>query len=448
MLGMSSWTTFLYALLPHPDQPLVLTQADSGKITLPRMSHPERVWAANTRVLKPLLETTAGAPVNILRYAAFHRDEDLRESYQIHLLELRGSPPQNAFWRPPEIILEDGTLPLPLQEGLARWHEERRLGRTPERRAPWALPGWHARAERWIAKQVRLHGRGAIQRIEPIKSWSISCLFKVIMDSGIFYFKATRDLPLFVNEGVVLTRLARLYPARVPVPVALDPEEGWMLLEDFGEALGDAVSLEQQASFMQDFARVQIDSSGRIEALLAAGCKDRRIDGLFSQIEPLFEDELIMNLLTEEERAKLRQQIPQLRALLGEFGALPIPPALLHGDLHAGNVTLRDRSFLYFDWTDAAVSHPYLDMIHVFLEEDESKQAALQEAYLAVWEEHYPRADVRRAWELAGRVFGLYHAVSYQYIAHGIEEIVQPELNYSFYFLRRLLAGLEKPNAG
>jgi hypothetical protein len=108
---------------------------------------------------------------------------------------------------------------------------------------------------------------------------------------------------------------------------------------------------------------------------------------------------------------------------------------------------MRKNSFLYFDWTDAAISHPYFDMIHIFMEEDETKRRALQEAYLLPWEEIYPKADVQRAWELAGMLYGLYHAISYQHIVHGIEELVQPELNFAFYFLRKLLEGIKPLDA-
>ncbi|MDQ3004781.1 MAG: aminoglycoside phosphotransferase family protein [Chloroflexota bacterium] len=439
---MTEWVTFLYALLPHPDQPLVLAQNASERITLPNKACDFMVWASNTLVLKPLLEELTQAPINILRYVAHHRDEDARRVYCIHLLELRnGALPQNAIWQPLEKVL-DG-MPSVLQDGLVRWQIEQRSGNIPERRAPWAIPGWHAKVEHWIANQVAHLGRGAAISIQPIKSWSISCVLKVTTETGDLYFKMARDLPLFVNEGAVLARLVELYPDRLPMPVALASKQGWMLLNDFGDSPDDDASLDQQAHLMQDFARLQIDSSRKIEALLAAGCKDRRLDVLLSQIEPLLDDELALRLLDPEERRSLKQVAPRLKSLIAELFSLSVPVTLLHGDLHAGNVILHENSFLYFDWTDAAVSHPFFDMIHILMEKDEGKRTALQEAYLLPWEENYPKADVRRAWGLASVLYGLYHAVSYQYIVHGIEELVQPELNFTHYYLRKLLEGIK-----
>src|SRR5690349_17480938 len=152
---------------------------------------------------------------------------------------------------------------------------------------------------------------------------------------------------------------------------------------------------------MQAFAFLQIDSSQKIDALLAAGCKDRRLNVLLSQIEPLLNDELVLGKLNPEERAKLQQTAPRLHQLIVELFSLDIPCTLLHGDLHGGNVIPHADTFLYFDWTDAAISHPFFDMIHIFHAEDMQRKTALQESYLAAWEEHYPKLHVRHAWQLA-----------------------------------------------
>ncbi|HET9907083.1 MAG TPA: aminoglycoside phosphotransferase family protein [Anaerolineales bacterium] len=441
---MDEWTTCLYALLPHPDQLLVLSSdKDAGKAILPGIRHIGRIWVPDTQTLMPLLEELTGVPVNILRYVAYYRDEEVHQSYCIYLLEPRGTMPDTDLWQPLAKILADSDIPPALKEGLARWGDEQRLLVTPERRAPWAKTGWHAKVEGWIEDQVSSSGRGNVLRIEPIKSWSISCVLKITTETGVLYFKVPRDLPLFVNEGVVLSRLAEIFPDRVPVPVALDATKGWMLLDDFGTPAGADASLDYQTNLMQDFARLQIESSRNIERLLSAGCIDRRLEKLLAQIEPLFDDEIVLQTLTPKEREKLKQVPIRLRPLLAELFALPIPVALLHGDLHAGNVVLRGNSFLYFDWTDAAISHPFFDMIHIFMEEDEARKISLQEAYLSIWEENFPKNDVRRAWVLASALYGFYHAVSYQYIVRGIEEIVRSELNFAFYFLRKLLEGIE-----
>jgi phosphotransferase family enzyme len=449
ILNMTNWSTIVYALLPHPEQDLVLVQSGSTGVDLPNSVIYDQVGPWDTYRLNPILEEKIGLPINMLRYVARHLDRESSQMYSIHLLEPRDELlPPHIIWEPLNAILEHTAMPAALRDGLKQWHTERESNFIPERRAPWALPGWHAQVEHWIADQITYLGRGPIHDIQPVKSWSISCVLKIFTKDGILYFKVARDLPLFVNEGMLLAGLADLYPGRVPRPLAVHPERGWMLLDDFGAVPDDNLPLAEQTRLMQDFARLQIDSVQKVGILLAAGCKDRGLDVLLSQIDPLLNDEIALAPLNIEERERLRQGGPRLRTLLTEVFFLPIPYTILHGDLHAGNVIPQGDSFLYFDWTDAAVSHPFFDMIHIFREEDKAQKITLQEAYLSVWEAHYSKADVRRAWELVSLIYGFYHAVSYQYIARGIEELVLSELNFAYYFLRKLLAGLQQLDAG
>jgi len=445
---MTDWSTKVYALLPHVGQPLVLAQNEPGNLDLPNFVIHDPVGPWDTYTLKARIEEKIGAPINILCCTARLWDQESNQLYCIQLIELRSETmPLNALWQPLEMILESTAMPGALQEGLRRWQNEQLSGIVPEQRAPWARTGWYTQVENWIVDQVSRLGHGTVQEIKPIKSWSISCVLKVITENSLLYFKVARDLPLFVNEGVMLARLADLYPGRVPLPLAVHPEHGWMLLDNFGDPPEGELPLDEQARLMQDFAQLQIDSSEKIDLLLAAGCKDRRLDIMISQSEPLLHDEIVLGPLNPEERDEIQVLGPRLRERITELVSLRIPYTILHGDLHAGNIVAQGDSFLYFDWTDAAISHPFFDVFHIFRQENEEQKNTLQDAYLQPWEAQYPKSDVRRAWVLASALYGFYHAVSYQYIARGIEELVRPELNFAYYFLRKLLVGLQQLDA-
>jgi hypothetical protein len=446
---MTDWTTILLALVPHPHQPLVLAQLAGTRLVLPRMVHPARIWASDTLTLTPLFAALVGEPINILRWVAFHRDEGMQTTFQIHLLEPREKTILiPALWQPLDSILEGDEMPAALHEGLARWQAEQRSGLIPEQRAPWGILGWQAEVKHWIGAQVNDLGWGAIQSIDSIKSWSISFVLRVNTEAGVLYFKATRELPLWVNEGLFQTRLAEMYPGQIPVPIAMNTNEGWMLLEDFGEPLGNDAPLELQTRMLQDFAHMQLVSSYHIAQLFAASCKDRRLRLLGNQLDSLVMDDIIFYPVEAEKcallRAKFEVSLPRFKDLIAQLDALPIPPTIIHGDLHAGNVVLRNDRIVFFDWTDAAISHPFVDMIHIFQEKDDETRAVLQEAYLSVWEGYFLKESVRNAWALAQVVFGLYHAVSYYYIAHGIEPSVRSELNAAWFYIQFALDQLEK----
>ena len=175
------------------------------------------------------------------------------------------------------------------------------------------------RAEAWIRSQ--LAGLGlSVLAIEPLKSWAISVVLRVrTMDERAFFFKASRALPLFVNEGVVMTGLARMFPANVPMPLVVDEARGWMLLADFGLPLRMRATFEQQVQLYQTMARMQVDSTGQIETLLRAGCIYRPIPWLQARLEGLLADEISLSPLQPEERDALVRALPRLNALLDEL---------------------------------------------------------------------------------------------------------------------------------
>jgi len=308
-------------------------------------------------------------------------------------------------------------------------------------RAPWEAPGWQMQAEAWITTEMANLGE-PVHSIQPLRKWCISVVERVETNTRPVIFKATLDLPLFVNEGCVMMGLAQLYPDHIPAPLAIDIQRNWMLMEDLGQPIGRDAPLEKKADLFSVMARIQIDSSRRIDSLIQMGCIDRRIPWLQAHLDGLLVDVVTLSLLTQTEREDLRGELPRLKSLLAELDALPIPPSLIHGDLHTGNVALQDEKIQIFDWTDAAISHPFFDLDVIFSAEDSSEREALAAVYLSAWERLFPASLVRHAFEIARVVYGLYHAVSYQYILNNLAEIDRAEINSAHYFLRQVLKEL------
>jgi fructosamine-3-kinase len=442
-----SWKTRLFALLPHPNRPAALGTLTPEGLALPSAILGGKLDTAQIGLVQEALRPACELPFNVLCCLACVEHPDERRMDALFLLEARkesaGHEDSTIAWA----SLEDANLavmlPDPLRAGLKKWI----IDRTDPARvlcAGWALPGWYAQAEAWIRSQLAGFGL-SVFAIEPLKSWAISIVLRVhTKDERAFFFKASRTLPLFVNEGVVMTGLARMFPANVPMPLAVDAERGWMLLADFGLPLRQRATFEQQVQLYQTMARMQVDSAGQIETLLRAGCIYRPIPWLQAHLEGLLADEISLSPLLQEERDALVRALPRLNALLDELNALPIPPALIHGDLHVGNVALVNDQIQFFDWTDAAVSHPFFDIFDIFTVKDPAQRERLEAAYGAVWAEAYPEALVRRGLRLARVVYGLYHAVSYSVIVNNIGPDERYDLNGAFFFFRQVLDGLSR----
>ena len=100
------------------------------------------------------------------------------------------------------------------------------------------------------------------------------------------------------------------------------------------------------------------------------------------QIHPLLHDPVATARFTADETIELRRLEPALEQLCRRLDALGPPATLVHGDLHMLNVARLNGELVYFDWTDACISHPFLDLISLQWEPDETSRAVLLNAYL------------------------------------------------------------------
>lgn len=177
-----------------------------------------------------------------------------------------------------------------------------------------------------------------------------------------------------------------------------------------------------------------------MDELLADGCLDRRLDVLEAQIDPLVNDVEAVAGLTPEEVGELRRLAPALKQLCRRLASFALPSTLVHGDLHMLNVARVDGQLIYFDWSDACVAHPFIDLLSLEWERDELIRAAMRDAYLEAWRGVETAERLQEAAALAAVVIPLHHAVSYQHIVAGLEPAAKHELDATAGFLRRVLS--------
>jgi hypothetical protein len=317
-------------------------------------------------------------------------------------------------------------------------------GAIPAQRPPWSRPGWFAEASLWIAQELARHGYVLLSPVEQVDNWCLSCVLRAPTTRGDVYLKVSPDLPLFVNEAAVVSKLAERFPQNIPRPLSVDLRRRWMLLDDFGPHLAKRPSIEARRAMVRRFAHLQQTAIDQVPQLLEMGCIDRRLQTLAKQIEGLASDRELADSLSGGELGQLRGGAATFKAMCRELADVGIPETLNHGDLHLGNVARRNGRLLFFDWTDASVAHPFLDMISIFNERDEVLRSRLRDHYLALWGDYGPPAQLRRAWTLAEPLFALHQAVSYQSILRHLEEPSRQGFGDVLpHYVRRALTGLD-----
>jgi aminoglycoside phosphotransferase (APT) family kinase protein len=187
---------------------------------------------------------------------------------------------------------------------------------------------------------------------------------------------------------------------------------------------------------------LQRSYAGKADRLLAFGCVDRRLAVLNGEIDRLLGPNPATEQLEPAERALLPRRAEQLREAIAELAAFGVPETLLHGDLHPGNIAVRDGRVLAFDWTDAAVSHPFLDLVTFAKQHSPTSQnPRLKDAYLAEWEEYATPADLRRALSLAEELGALHQTMTSLHLRDHVSDASADAMSRgATWWLRRLIS--------
>jgi aminoglycoside phosphotransferase len=284
--------------------------------------------------------------------------------------------------------------------------------------------------------------------VQQQRAWARSCTLRLkAHDSGLV-FKAVP--PSFSYEPVITRVLSLRYVGKLPEVLAVNVDKAWLLMREFqGTPLTHSRNLDDWKKTLQVFAELQIDISDSTHSLVALGVPDRNVDSLVAQIERLMVD--LPPMLDKDEAQTLRRAAKDIRNLCYDLIDIDLPLSLTHGDLWSGNVFIQPNGTpLFYDWSDAAVSHPFFDL-PTFLAEIERElphiaeaQEQLLAAYLDVWTAYRPLPKLRRAYALAEVLSKLHMAIAYQQlIVPGIETAVQWEIeNILPTYLRQLMGAL------
>jgi hypothetical protein len=269
-------------------------------------------------------------------------------------------------WSVPSFV-RWGEAPASLPERIgpraATWLDEWRSGMAPPPLRPrWARPGWHARATSWIRASLEAAGRPATGEIDIRRLWGISATARVpTADGGAAWFKAV--FPPFDREVAITRLLETQVPGAVPTVIAVEEREGWLLLDDVGggEPIGFDANEDQLATAIGRLVETQIGLAGREEQLRAAGVPDRPLLRLADDIEAAMQDpEQIEGPIVPA--ARMTAVLEWVREQARWLDAIGLPATLLHGDFHVFNIIEREGRPVIIDWSDAAISHPLLEI--------------------------------------------------------------------------------------
>lgn len=276
---------------------------------------------------------------------------------------------------------------------------------------------------------------------------------KVGADKSKLYFKATP--PFMAHEGRVMQAVAEEYPHLLPPPLAVDPKRGWLLMSDYGnDLLHECPDISRWEGALSQFSQFQVKQVERARRWLSLNIPDRRLGRMVEMIDPLIAScERMLsggpNGLSESEATNLRSLSMQLKLMCARLAQFGVPHTLVHGDL-GGNILIRDNGYIFFDWTDACISHPFFEMATIsaayfdesVLTDNSDADIRLRDAYIEPWTAYRPTAVLIEAFEASRPLGALHQAMTYMWILTNISVDARPELEGGLLHWVRLLLRL------
>ncbi len=264
---------------------------------------------------------------------------------------------------------------------------------------------------------------------------------RAIASATVVYFRARGYGPrygLFQSarppfyEAALTQALARWRPDCTVPLLAVDLERGWLLSADAGVTLRSvSQSADQIAHWLKVlplYVELQIEMAEHVPELLALGLFDRRLANLPHLYTLLMEatENLRVGLepgLTPEEYQRLRDLRLRVAAWCEQLASYGLPETLTHEEVHDANVLVSGDRYIFTDWSDSSIAHPFFTMLvtlraaadRLKLAEDGPEMIRLRDAYLEPWTKFETRGKLLAAFELAYRLAMVNRALSWHH---------------------------------
>ncbi|MFI9630749.1 aminoglycoside phosphotransferase family protein [Streptomyces sp. NPDC052042] len=292
-------------------------------------------------------------------------------------------------------------------------------GQYQDAMTPWEQKAWRDVALGWAERKLTACGlRETGQRRVRLRPWSVLVRMSVVGHSAV-WFKANPPASAF--EAVLTSALTHWVPEHVLEPLAVDVDHGWSLLPDGGDLFRDVLDRGPAGPRaweepLRQYARMQhalILHAEEIELLGVPSARTTVLPNVFDQV--IAEN----TALQPDDLMRLHKLRPRLVDWCMELASVGIADSLDHSDLHDGQLFNPEAGrFTFFDWGDAAVSHPFCSFLvparRALEQYGPEALPRLRDAYLEPWTGNgRTTAELRRAVSLAGRLGAIGRACSW-----------------------------------
>ena len=242
---------------------------------------------------------------------------------------------------------------------------------------------------------------------------------RVDTPDGRCWFKAV--FPHFRHEPMMTAFLDREMPGSIAPIIAVDADEGWLLLDEVGpDTLASNPFAHRPA--IEHLVAMQRAFGGRTDELVAAGFRRRELSELPNLLAAALASPAVSPWI-DLSPDRIGRLVDWLTEAVAEIDALGVPDTLVHGDFNPGNIAIHQGHPVLFDWSDAAVSHPLVDVVTwaSWFRDDVERVDELWTMFLQAWTGVIPATRFDALRPTFEAVAGAYHTVSYAGILAALE---------------------------
>lgn len=274
--------------------------------------------------------------------------------------------------------------------------------------AKWERPGWWRRMIALLDAELAQLGA---QRTGPpvhVRHWALSSIVRVPSTAGPVWFKAVPAI--FAHEGRVAQWVSHLDEQRQLKVLAIG--EDWSVTAELPEDAPEPASHPLEA-----MARIQIQSIGRTGELEVLGCPDRGLEGVTDDARAMC---LADGPLRSTWAAALGSRLPVLDEIAETARSLSLPRTLVHGDIHAQNAHWTQGSWVIFDWTDASIAFPFVDLARPLQDATPSDRELMIKQYSEVWRDRLSLKEITTALRVAPALGALHQVETHRRIIEAV----------------------------
>jgi hypothetical protein len=127
--------------------------------------------------------------------------------------------------------------------------------------------------------------------------------------------------------------------------------------------------------------------------------------------------------LTAAEYQRLRDLRAWVAAACEQLASVGLPETLVHEEIHSSNVLVSGDRYIFTDWSEGVVTHPFFMMLvtirataaRLELAEDGPEMRRVRDAYLEPWTAFATRETLLAAFALADRLAMVNRALSWHH---------------------------------